>query len=152
MSTEKKYPRKIKVYVDEDIPSCVVKFARENLRWDARYVCEKEKLREKKDTYHHRKAREEKRLLLTRDKDYLDPVRFPYYKSSGVIIIEERNAENMIGILPLLSALLQKMLKQNPRYFSFTKMIISTRGIRLRYQETEGRIEEKLYSWEDKLP
>jgi len=142
--------RKIKLYVDENIPSAVVKFIRDELHWNTKYVCEEKHLQEREDLHHHRKARREKRILLTRDKDYLDPYRFPFHKSAGIIIIEEKNIEKMTHILRLLSYFLEKILKEKPHQpFSFTKMIASTSGVRLRYQETTGKVKEKFYPWEN---
>jgi len=141
------FHRKIKLYADEDIPSAVVKFMRNTLHWDIKYVCEQKSLQEKKDLYHHKKAREEKRIILTRDKDYLDPCRFPYHKSTGVIIIKGKEVKNMVYILHLLPCFLEQMLKERLYHFPFFKMIASTSGVRLRYQEVTGKIEEKFYPW-----
>ncbi len=120
---------------------------RNTLHWDIKYVCEQESLREKKDLYHHKKAREEKRIILTRDKDYLDPYQFPYHKSTGVIIIEEKEVKKIVYILHLLSCFLEQMLKEQLYHFPFFKMIASTSGARLRYQKITEEIEEKFYPW-----
>jgi len=61
---------KVKIYADENIPLEGVKFLRAKLHWDVRYACEEENLREKEDLYHHRRARKEGRVLLTRDRGY----------------------------------------------------------------------------------
>ncbi|MBE0478248.1 DUF5615 family PIN-like protein [Candidatus Aerophobetes bacterium] len=139
--------RKNKFYVDEDIPCEVVKYIRDKLHWDIIYVCEEKDLQGKEDLYHHRKARDEKRILLTRDKDYLDPCRFPFHKSAGIIIIEEKNTDKMIYILSVLSPLLQKTLKEKSHPLCFIKIIASVCGFRLRYQETGGEIKERFYPW-----
>lgn len=139
--------RKIRLYVDEDIPSGVVKFIRDKLCWDTKHVCEEKDLQEKGDIYHHRRARQERRILLTRDKDYLDPRRFPFHKSQGIVVIEEKNTERIIHILHLLSNFLRDVLGEIFSRFSFFKIIASTSGARLRYQEGEDRIKEEFYPW-----
>lgn len=134
---------KIKLYADEDIPLEVVKYARDELGWNVTYICEQKNLQGKEDIYHHRRARDEKRILLTRDKDYLDPCKFPFHKSRGIIILEGKNTGKMIYILSLLAPLLQ----ERRHFLCFIKIIASSSGFRLRYQETEGEIQEKFYAW-----
>ena len=143
--------RKIKLYADEDIPSAVVAFMRDTLYWDITYVGEQEDLREKEDLYHHRRAREEGRILLTRDKHYLDPWRFPFHKSSGVIILEEKNTQKMIHILRFLPRFLEQVLRERLRHRSFFKIMVSSSGAKLRYQDVSGAIEEEFYPWTNDL-
>lgn len=138
----------IKIYADEDIPARVVQFLRNEFSWNVRYVCEEENLQKKDDLYHYRRAREENRIILTRDKDYLDPIRFPFHKSSGVIIIEEKNVDRMISLLHYLPSFLKTILKGRSRNRpSFLKIIFTISGARVRFEGKKGVIEEKSYSW-----
>jgi len=141
---------KVKIYADENIPLEGVKFLRAKLHWDVRYACEEENLREKEDLYHHRRARKEGRVLLTRDRGYLDSQWFPFHRSAGIILLEEKNTEKFIYILSLLSRFIDKILEKNPRYLSSVKLRVSLQGIKV-YRKTQGNIKEKFYSWKDLL-
>lgn len=144
---KKSEAEKIKLYADENIPREVVEFMRESLQWDVRWVCEEERLKEKSDTYHHRRARTEGRIILTRDRDYLDPVRFPYHKTGGIITVREKNTKRIIKILGVFSPLFEKFLAEGKNLSPFFKMVVSSSGVSIRYQKGEGKIGEDFYPW-----
>lgn len=148
-----KRTQKIKIYADENISRRTVKFLRDKLGWDVRYACEEKNLRGKEDLYHHRRARKEGRILLTRDKGYFNPYLFPLHRSMGIIVLEEKSlGKKSTHILSLLSRYLCRILAENPGYLLSTKLMVSSQGVKIISQkrgEDRGRgVEEKLCSWE----
>ncbi|MCD6256812.1 hypothetical protein J7J45_01955, partial [Candidatus Aerophobetes bacterium] len=93
--------------------------------------------------------RKERRILLTRDKDYLDPHWFPLHRTMGIIIVEEKNTKRLIHILKLLSKFLDRAMQENSHYLSSLKIIASLSGVKLSYLGERGNVEEKFYSWSD---
>jgi hypothetical protein len=75
-----------RVYADANIPSGVVAFMREKLRWDVLFVIEHDDLRRARDIEHYRLARQLGRTLVTLDRDYLDDRAFPPEEGAGVIV------------------------------------------------------------------
>lgn len=75
-----------RVYADANIPSGVVAFMRNTLRWDVLFVLEHDELRRAPDIHHYRFARQLGRTLVTLDRDYTDDRRFPLEESPGVIV------------------------------------------------------------------
>ena len=75
-----------RVYADANIPSGVVGFMREKLRWDVLFVIEHDDLRRGRDIEHYRLARQLGRTLVTLDRDYLDDRTFPPDEGAGVIV------------------------------------------------------------------
>ena len=137
---------KIKVYVDENIPLSVVKFMRGKLGWNVKFVTEEENLREKKDIYHHRKARKEGRYLLTRDRDYLDFNLFPLHRTGGIIILEEENTKKLKKVIGLLSLFIEK--NRGTGLFSLPfKAKASLSGIEIFYQTSGENIKRDFYPW-----
>lgn len=76
-----------RVYADANMPSGVVSFMREVLRWDVLFVLEHDDLRRAPDIHHFRFARELGRTLVTLDHDYLDDRRFPPDEGAGVMVL-----------------------------------------------------------------
>jgi hypothetical protein len=76
-----------RIYADANLPSGVVAFMRERLRWDVFYVLEHDDLRRASDVVHFRMARQLHRTLVTIDRDYLDDGKFPLDESSGVLVV-----------------------------------------------------------------
>jgi Domain of unknown function (DUF5615) len=76
-----------RVYADANVPSGVVSYMRERLRWDVLFVLEHDNLRRAPDIEHYRLARQLSRTLVTLDHDYLDDRRFPPDESAGVIVL-----------------------------------------------------------------
>lgn len=133
--------------MDENIPKEAVVFMENKLHWDVRYVPWNKELQEKEDLYHYRKARKEKRILLTRDKDYLDPCWFPFHRSMGIIVVEEKNTKRLIHILQLLSKFFDELWEKNLPYLSSLKIKASLSGVKVSYQKDREGIEEKFYPW-----
>src|SRR4029079_7458719 len=75
-----------RVYADANVPSGVVAFMREKLRWDVLFVLEHDDLRRARDIEHFRLARQLGRTLVTLDRDYLDDRQFPPDEGAGVIV------------------------------------------------------------------
>jgi hypothetical protein len=75
-----------RVYADANMPSGVVGFMREKLRWDVLFVMEHDDLRRARDIEHFRLARQLGRTLVTLDRDYLDDRVFPADEGAGVIV------------------------------------------------------------------
>ena len=75
-----------RVYADANIPTGVVTFMRDELRWDVLFVLEHDELRRAPDTEHFRLARQLGRTIVTLDRDYVDDRRFPPAESAGVIV------------------------------------------------------------------
>jgi predicted nuclease of predicted toxin-antitoxin system len=78
--------REPRVYADANLPTGVVAFMRERLRWDVLFVLEHDDLRRAPDKEHFRLARQLGRTLVTLDHDYVDDRRFPPDESPGVIV------------------------------------------------------------------
>ena len=74
-----------RVYADANVPSGLVSFMRETLKWDVLFVMEHPDLRRARDIEHYRLARQLRRTLITLDRDYLDDRVFPPQQGSGVL-------------------------------------------------------------------
>jgi len=147
MSSDKKF----RVYADENIPFKVVKFLRNTLNWDVKYVCEDKNLKEKSDLYHHRAARRKKRVLLTRDRGFLDTHWFPFHRTAGVIVLEERNTKRIISSLLLLARFMDKYWNENSTCLSSIKLKVDLKGVTVVDQGVKGEKKEKFYPWEEKF-
>jgi hypothetical protein len=75
-----------RIYADANIPTGVVTFMRERLRWDVLFVLEHDDLRRARDIEHYRLARQLGRTLVTLDRDYIDDRHFPPEEGAGVIV------------------------------------------------------------------
>ena len=75
-----------RIYADANVPSGVVTFMRQRLRWDVLFVMEHDDLRRARDIEHFRLARQLGRTLVTLDRDYLDDRAFPAEEGAGVIV------------------------------------------------------------------
>jgi hypothetical protein len=75
-----------RVYADANMPSGIVTYMRNELRWDVLFVLEHEDLRRARDIEHYRLARRLGRTLVTQDRDYIDDQGFPPAEGAGVIV------------------------------------------------------------------
>jgi hypothetical protein len=75
-----------RVYADANMPSGIVAFMRNELRWNVLFVLEHEDLRRARDIEHYRLARQLGRTLVTQDRDYIDDEGFPPAEGAGVIV------------------------------------------------------------------
>jgi len=76
-----------RVYCDANLAAGLIRFMREQLRWDVFFVMEEEDLRRASDIEHFRMAAQLRRTLLTCDRDYLNDLRFPPAEGSGVLVM-----------------------------------------------------------------
>ncbi|MCC7242999.1 MAG: DUF5615 family PIN-like protein [Acidobacteria bacterium] len=97
-----------RVYADANVPSGLVGFMRDTLRWDVLFVLEHPDLRRARDVEHFRLARRLRRTLVTLDRDYLDDRQFPPHEGAGVLVVAAPNAR---GFEVLLSRLDARMFK-----------------------------------------
>src|ERR687897_2007367 len=91
-----------RVYADANVPSGLVSFMRETLRWDVLSVMEHPDLRRARDTEHYRLARQLRRTLVTLDRDYLDDRKFPPQEGSGVLVIAAPDERGLATLLKRL--------------------------------------------------
>lgn len=88
-----------RVYCDANLPVALVRFMRERLRWDVFFVMEEEDLRRAADVEHFNMASQLRRTLLTLDHHYLDDVRFPPARCSGVLVLSAADDEQLERLL-----------------------------------------------------
>ena len=88
-----------RVYCDANLPAGLIRFMRQQLRWDVFFVLEEEDLRRASDIEHFRMAAQLRRTLLTLDRDYLDDVRFPPAEGGGVLVMSAPNEEQFQRLL-----------------------------------------------------
>ena len=93
-----------RVYADANMPSGVVLYMREQLRWDVLFVMEHPDLRRARDREHFRLARQLRRTLVTLDRDYLDDRGFPPAAGSGVLVIAAPDERGLAALLKRLDA------------------------------------------------
>ncbi len=96
-------------YIDHDVDGVVV----EMLRW-LKYDVETAKdigAEAQRDEWHFRRAFRTKRVLLTKDKDYLDDERFPLSQTRGVIIlnIDTANPTEIARSLEVIDLVLSRL-------------------------------------------
>jgi len=87
-----------RVYADANVPSGLVRYLRERLRWDVLFVMEHPDLRRARDTEHYRLARQLRRTLITLDRDYLDDRRFPPEQGSGVLVMAAPDERSLAAL------------------------------------------------------
>lgn len=75
-----------RVYVDANVPASVVRMMRRELGWDVLFVVEDDNLRRAADRVHFTRALELGRTLVTLDRDFADPARFPPALGPGVLV------------------------------------------------------------------
>lgn len=100
-----------RVYADANVPSGLVRYMREQLRWDVLFVMEHPDLRRARDAGHYRLARQLRRTLVTLDRDYLDDRRFPPANGVGVLVMAAPNEQ---GLSVLLKRLDQQLFNGAP--------------------------------------
>lgn len=100
-----------RVYADANLPSGLVRFMREQLRWDVLFVMDHPDLRRARDRAHYRLARQLQRTLITLDRDYLDDRQFPPALGAGVIVMA---APDQRGLTTLLTRLADHLFAGAP--------------------------------------
>lgn len=91
-----------RVYADANVPAGLVRFMREQLRWDVLFVMDHPDLRRARDAEHYRLARQLRRTLITLDRDYLDDRQFPPEKGSGVLVMAAPDERGLSALLARL--------------------------------------------------
>ncbi len=100
-----------RVYADANLPSGLVRFMREQLRWDVLFVMDHPDLRRARDAAHYKLARQLRRTLVTLDRDYLDDRQFPPAEGSGVLVMAGSDER---GLVSLLTRLDQELFSSAP--------------------------------------
>jgi predicted nuclease of predicted toxin-antitoxin system len=95
-----------RVYCDANLPAGLIRFMRQQLRWDVFFVLEEEDLRRASDIEHFRMAAQLRRTLMTLDRDYLDDVRFPPAEGGGVLVLTAPNEEQYQRLLKQIDRVL----------------------------------------------
>ena len=93
-----------RVYADANVPSGLVAYMRERLKWDVLSVIEHPDLRRARDTEHYRLARQLRRTLITLDRDYLDDGKFPPAQGAGVLVMAAPDERGLADLLSRLDA------------------------------------------------
>ena len=93
-----------RVYADANVPSGLVSFMRDTLKWDVLFVMEHPDLRRARDIEHYRLARQLRRTLITLDRDYLDDHLFPPQQGSGVLVVAAPDQRGLAKLLARLDA------------------------------------------------
>jgi hypothetical protein len=88
-----------RIYADANIPTGVVTFMRDRLRWDVLFVLEHDDLRRARDIEHYRLARQLGRTLVTLDRDYIDDRNFPPEETAGVIVFWAPDEQRLRSLL-----------------------------------------------------
>ena len=82
-----------RVYADANLPAGLVRFMRDQLKWDVFFVMEQDDLRRARDLEHFRLAGDMRRTLITMDRDYLEEGRFPSEQTAGIVVLSAPNEE-----------------------------------------------------------
>jgi hypothetical protein len=95
------------VYADANVPAGIVSAMRRDLRWDVYFVLEDDAVRRARDESHFERALDFGRTLITLDRDFLDPARFPFANSPGVIVCVAPDERALLRLLARLDRLLR---------------------------------------------
>jgi len=130
--------RKVRLYADEDIEAEVVEMIRD--RGVNIASVHERKAHGKPDETHLATARREHRLLLTKDKDFLDDVRFPLrWEGTGIIYLHGSfKAERQY--LNTIANLLNYIIPYSQIYQG-AKIQISEKSMTFRYVDYKGQIQ-----------
>jgi len=88
-----------RIYADANVPAGLVAYMRQRLHWDVLFVLEEDELRRAPDVHHYRLARDLRRTLVTMDRDYLDDRRFPPGETSGVLVIQAPDHQQLTKLV-----------------------------------------------------
>jgi predicted nuclease of predicted toxin-antitoxin system len=136
--------RKVRAYLDENIPLSVAERVRTNLRWDVLSVQEEPDLRNQEDKFHYANAKRLGRILFTLDRDFLDDRRFPLHQSPGVFVVSARqdDADDIFFAVWVVSRHLDEAYRKLPELHLQTKVLVTPEGQRLRYITRESEVHE----------
>ena len=88
------------MYADANVPAPLVGFMRDRLHWDVLHVIDEPAWRRASDLAHFHRAHDLGRTLVTLDRDFLEPRRFPPGESPGVIVLsapDDRRLQRLLG-------------------------------------------------------
>jgi hypothetical protein len=88
-----------RIYADANVPAGLVAYMRHRLHWDVLFVLEEDELRRAPDVRHYRLAHDLRRTLVTMDRDYLDDRRFPPGETSGVLVIQAPDHQQLTKLV-----------------------------------------------------
>jgi hypothetical protein len=88
-----------RIYADANIPTGIVGFMRDRLKWDVLFVLEHDDLRRARDIEHYRLARQLGRTIVTLDRDYIDDRQFPPAEGAGVIVFWAPDEQRLRSLL-----------------------------------------------------
>jgi predicted nuclease of predicted toxin-antitoxin system len=137
----------LRIHADENISAELVAFARKRFGWDVVYACEHTALCGRSDSFHFQEARRCGRLLLTRDKHFLDPVRFPHHKCLGIVVLEGTTTGELEKILVCLVQFLHSSPFNVETFSRFTKLVAARDYLRVRRMGPGEEIVEKIFPW-----
>ena len=100
-----------RVYADANVPAGLVRYMREQLRWDVLFVMDHPDLRRARDAEHYRLAHQLRRTLVTLDRDYLDDQQFPPEQGSGVLVMA---APDQRGLTVMITRIDQQLFAGAP--------------------------------------
>src|SRR5215471_10207497 len=103
-----------RIYADANVPAGLVAYMRTSLDWDVLFVIEEEDLRRAPDVKHFRLAQQLGRTLITMDRDYLDDRRFPPAESSGVLVIQAPDEQQLTSLLERIDRALFQLVDGAP--------------------------------------
>jgi Domain of unknown function (DUF5615) len=81
------------------MPAGLIHHMRQRLHWDVLFVLEEDELRRAPDIRHYRLAHDLRRTLVTMDRDYLDDRRFPPGETSGVLVIQAPDEQQLTKLV-----------------------------------------------------
>jgi len=81
------------------VPAGLVAYMRQRLHWDVLFVLEEDELRRAPDVRHYHLAHDLRRTLVTMDRDYLDDRRFPPHETSGVLVIQAPDHQQLTKLI-----------------------------------------------------
>lgn len=130
-----------RVYCDANLPVGLIRFMREQLRWDVFFVLEEEDLRRAADIEHFRMAAQLRRTLLTLDRDYLDDEMFPPAEGSGVLVLSAPHEEQYERLLKQIDRVLFRHPATKPLGADASRMPLLGRKLHV-HSDWTGEMEQ----------
>lgn len=141
--------RKWRIYADKNVEKNTISLLRKKM--DVLSVEEDIKLTNQEDSFHYKKAKQLKRLLLTNDKDFWSDQQFKLLESPGVIILISKD-KVIARYLPLLlrKALIVNNPSDNPIFLDGVKIKCSPEEIILKWLNQDSqKAETQKFRWND---
>ncbi|KKM06198.1 hypothetical protein LCGC14_1746400 [marine sediment metagenome] len=141
--------RKWRIYADKNVEKNTISLLRKKM--DVLSVEEDIKLTNQEDSFHYKKAKQLKRLLLTNDKDFWSDQQFKLLESPGVIILISKD-KVIAQYLPLLlrKALIVNNPSDNPIFLDGVKIKCSPEEIILKWLNQDSqKAETQKFRWND---